>query len=168
MSASVVAAGDQWTLIFVRVLPHPPGKVWAALTDPDRLAQWAPFEATRDLSQPGETVLTMVDGPDRTDTPANVLRAEAPVLLEYTWDTDLLRWELTPEGDGTRLTLRHTLAERDQAPSVAAGWHLCADVLERLLAGDPTGVIRGRDAMGHGWEDLRAAYAAAFSSSAVS
>jgi len=166
--ASVAAAGDQWTLIFVRVLPHPPEKVWAALTDPERLAQWAPFEAARDLSHPGETILTMVDGPDRTDTPANVLRAEAPTLLEYTWDTDLLRWELAREGDGTRLTLRHTMPDRDMTPSVAAGWHLCAAVLERLLADDPAGVIRGRDAAEHGWEDLRAAYAATFTGPVVS
>jgi uncharacterized protein YndB with AHSA1/START domain len=168
MSAAVVAAGDRWTLIFVRVLPHPPEKVWAALTDPERLRQWAPFDAARDLSHPGETTLTTVDGPDRTDTPANVLRAEAPVLLEYTWDTDLLRWELAPEGDGTRLTLRHTLAERDQTPSVAAGWHLCADVLEHLLAGTPVGVVRGRSAAEHGWAELRAEYAATFSGPVVS
>ena len=42
---------------------------------------------------------------------------------------------------------------------VAAGWHLCADVLQRLLDGDPVPVIRGRDAMNHGWAALRDAYA---------
>ena len=156
---SVVGAGEQWTLIFVRALPHPPEKVWAALTDPGRLDQWAPFAAARDLSRPGETTLTMVDGPDRTDLPATVLRAEAPALLEYTWGDDLLRWELTPADGGTRLTLRHTVAERDVVPMVAAGWHLCVAVLARLLAGDPVGVIRGRDAKAHGWDELRAAYA---------
>jgi uncharacterized protein YndB with AHSA1/START domain len=156
---SVVGAGEQWTLIFVRALPHPPEKVWAALTDPGRLDQWAPFAAARDLSRPGETTLTMVDGPDRTDLPATVLRAEAPALLEYSWGDDLLRWELTPADGGTRLTLRHTVAERDVVPMVAAGWHLCVAVLARLLAGDPVGVIRGRDAKAHGWDELRAAYA---------
>ena len=160
--AEVVAAGEQWTLIFVRTLPHPPAKVWAALTDPGRLDQWAPFAAAGDLSRPGATTLTMVDGPDRTDLPATVLRAEAPTLLEYTWGDDLLRWELTPDGDGTRLTLRHTLTERELPPMVAAGWHLCVAVLDRLLAGDPVGVIRGHDAMAYGWEELHAAYAAKF------
>ena len=46
---------------------------------------------------------------------------------------------------------------------VAAGWHLCATVLARLLAGDPVGVIRGRDARAHGWEQLREKYAEQFS-----
>jgi uncharacterized protein YndB with AHSA1/START domain len=160
--AAVVAQGEQWTLVFVRALPHPPAKVWAALTDPGRLDQWAPFAAARDLSRPGDTTLTMVDGTERTDLPATVLRAEEPTLLEYTWGDDLLRWELTPAGDGTRLTLRHTVAERELPPMVAAGWHLCVAVLDRLLAGDPVGVIRGRDAKAHGWDELHAAYADKF------
>jgi uncharacterized protein YndB with AHSA1/START domain len=157
--ASVAPAGDRWSLIFVRDLRHPPAKVWAALTDPARLDQWAPFTAARDLSTTGETTLTMVDGPDRTELAATVRRAEAPVLLEYTWGGDLLRWELAETAEGTRLTLRHHFDKRDEAPMYAAGWHLCVAVLSRLLAGDPVGVIRGRDAVGHGWEELRAAYA---------
>jgi uncharacterized protein YndB with AHSA1/START domain len=157
--ASVAAAGEQWTLIFVRDLPHPPAKVWAALTDPARLDQWAPFAASRDLSRTGETTLTMIDGEVRVDLPVTVLRAEAPALLEYTWGDDLLRWELTPADGGTRLTLRHTLAERDMTPKVAAGWHLCVAVLARLLAGDPVGVIRGQEAKAHGWDELCAGYA---------
>jgi hypothetical protein len=44
-------------------------------------------------------------------------------------------------------------------PKVAAGWHLCFDVLEHLLDGDPVGPIRGRAAMEHGWQDLHDMYA---------
>jgi error-prone DNA polymerase len=29
--------GDRWTLVFVRELSHPPERVWAALTEPERL-----------------------------------------------------------------------------------------------------------------------------------
>jgi uncharacterized protein YndB with AHSA1/START domain len=151
---------DGWTLIFVREFPQAPPVVWAALTAPEELDQWAPFTAERDLGAAGDTVLTMVDGPDRTGVPASVLRAEAPSLLEYTWGDDRLRWELEPAGAGTRLVLRHTLAHRDTDAMVAAGWHLCFDVLRHLLDGEPIGVIRGRAALGHGWEELRAGYAA--------
>ena len=49
------------------------------------------------------------DGSDRT--PAEVLRADRPRLLEYTWDADRLRWELAPTPTGTRLTLSHTVAD---------------------------------------------------------
>jgi hypothetical protein len=55
--------------------------------------------------------------------------------------------------------LRHTVAEPDVIADVAGGWHLCLDVVDRLLAGRPVGAIRGQDAMQHGWRDLRDAYA---------
>jgi uncharacterized protein YndB with AHSA1/START domain len=156
---TLAAEGEQWTLIFLRELRQAPAVVWTALTDPAELDQWAPFSATADLGRPGTTTLTMVDGPDRVDLPATVLRAEPPTLLEYTWGDDRLRWELEPAGAGTRLTLRHTLAKPDMDAMVAAGWHLCLLVLRRLLDGNPIGVIRGRDAMAYGWESLRDGYA---------
>ena len=43
--------------------------------------------------------------------------------------------------------------------SAAAGWHLCLEVLERLLAGDPVPPVRGRDALEHGWTALHDRYA---------
>ncbi|MDG4805568.1 SRPBCC family protein [Micromonospora sp. WMMD1120] len=150
---------DDTTLVFVRDLRHPPTTVWAALTDPSQLAQWAPFLADRDLGDPGAATLTLVDGDTTTEQPATVRRAEPPHLLEYTWGDDLLRWELTALGAGTRLTLRHTVADRGLLPMVAAGWHLCLDVADRLLDGDPVGPIRGAEANEFGWSDLRDSYA---------
>ncbi|MGC5020869.1 SRPBCC family protein [Micromonospora sp. DT47] len=152
-------ADDRWTLLFVRELRHPPEQVWAALTNPARLAEWAPFLASRDLGTPGDAALSTVDGDEVTEQPARVLRAERPTLLEYTWGEDLLRWELAPTGVGTRLTLRHTVAHRAVLPMVAAGWHLCLDVADHLLAGDPVGPIRGTEAKDFGWVELRDAYA---------
>jgi len=160
----MVPAGDAWTLIFIRDLPHPPEVVWRALTDPAELDQWAPFAADRDLGAPGEVTLTMVDGETRTPLAATVLQVKEPDLLEYAWGSELLRWELAAIEGGTRLTLRHTLADRGVDAMIAAGWHLCTGVLERLLAGEPVGVIRGQDAMKHGWEQLRDEYAEKFAS----
>jgi uncharacterized protein YndB with AHSA1/START domain len=147
------------TLVFVRDLPHPLEAVWAALTDPDQLDEWAPFSADRDLGSPGPAVLTLISAEGTEAQPATVRRAEPPHLLEYTWGTDLLRWELSPLGGGTRLTLRHTIADRSLLPMVAAGWHLCLDVADLLLAGDPVGPIRGAEAKDFGWPQLRDAYA---------
>jgi uncharacterized protein YndB with AHSA1/START domain len=162
LDATVAPDGDRWTLIFIRSLRQPPAVVWTALTDPAEVDRWAPFAG--DLSGTGETVLTMVDGDTRTEMPATVLRSEPPRLLEYTWGRDLLRWELEAAGAGTRLTLRHTLAESGMDAMVAAGWHVCADVLQRLLDGEPVTAIRGRAAMDHGWAGLRDAYARKFHS----
>jgi uncharacterized protein YndB with AHSA1/START domain len=160
--AEVVPAGGRWTLIFIRELRQPPDTVWRALTDPGELDQWAPFAAASDLAKTGDTTLTMIDGEERADLPATVLRAEPSSVLEYTWGDDRLRWELEPAGAGTRLTLRHILADPDMRAMVAAGWHLCEAVLQRLLDGDPVGVIRGQAAMAYGFEELRAGYAEKF------
>jgi uncharacterized protein YndB with AHSA1/START domain len=150
---------DRWTLVFVRSLRHPPERVWAALTDPAELREWSPYTADRDLGSVGDATLTMIDGETAEELPATVSRAEPPTLLEYTWGTDLLRWELAAIDSGTRLTLRHTVAERDLVPKVAAGWHLCLVVAERLLDGEAIGPIRGENARNYGWEELHDAYA---------
>lgn len=154
-------AGERWTLVLQRDLPHPPAAVWAALTEPGLLAQWAPFLADRDLGRPGTATLTMVadaDGEGGMDLTATVQRAEPPQLLVYTWGGDLLRWELAATATGARLTLRHTMDDREWVPKVAAGWHLCLTVAERLLDGDPVPPIRGDEARNHGWDELQQAY----------
>jgi uncharacterized protein YndB with AHSA1/START domain len=152
-------ADGRWTLVFVRDLRHPPERVWAALTDPAQLGAWAPYLASRDLGRSGDLTLTMVDGDTSEELAATVTRAEPPTLLEYSLGGDLLQWELTSAGSGTRLVLRHTVADPGWLAKVAAGWHLCLDVAEHLLDGNPIGPIRGSDALNYGWDDLRARYA---------
>jgi hypothetical protein len=80
-------------------------------------------------------------------------------VLEYTWGDDVVRWELARSGDGTRLTLRHAVGQRDLLAKVAAGWHLCLLVAEHLMDGQAVGPIRGEDAKRHGWDALHDAYA---------
>ena len=92
-----------------------------------------------------------------------VKRADAPTLLEFNWGGQDIRWELEPLGDdGTRLTLGHNIDRRFIAMG-AAGWHICFDVLERLLAGRPIGRMVGPAAMKFGgWRRLNAEYAKQF------
>jgi len=92
-----------------------------------------------------------------------VKRSVAPKALEYTWGGKDLRWELEPLGeDGTRLTLWHNI-DRNYISMGAAGWHICFDVLEHLLAGDPIGRIVGQEAMKfEGWQRLHAEYKTLF------
>ncbi|HEX7744022.1 MAG TPA: SRPBCC family protein [Micromonosporaceae bacterium] len=157
----VSSSQDRWTLVFVKDLRHPPTKVWAALTEPGQLTRWAPYTADRNLASPGEATLRMIDGDGDSGQhlPASVVCAGPPVLLEHTWGGDLLRWELTATSTGTRLTLLHTLDDRDWAPKVAAGWHLCLVVADRLLEGRPIDPIRGEDAKQFGWDELNRRYA---------
>jgi uncharacterized protein YndB with AHSA1/START domain len=156
------AEGEGWTLVLVRELRHAPTAVWRALTDPESLREWAPFDADRDLGAAGAATLSMVGGEEPEVPACTVKRAAPPRLLEYTWGEDLLRWELEPIASGTRLTLRHTLGDRAWLPKVAAGWHLCLDVAERALDGRPVGRIVASDAKRFAWERLNAEYAERF------
>jgi len=155
--AQVQKDGEKWTLILVRELRHSPEKVWQALTDPAHLREWAPFEADGNLGTAGTTVnLTWVGTPMPLET--KVTRADAPKVLEYN-DT---RWELEAIGGGTRLTLWHNIDRRFVSWG-AAGWHICFDVLDRLLAGQPIGRIAGSEAMKFGgWQRLSTEYAKQF------
>ena len=48
-------------------------------------------------------------------------------------------------------------------PGGAAGWHICFDVLDRLLAGNPIPRLAGADAMKlEAWKRLTAEYAKQF------
>jgi uncharacterized protein YndB with AHSA1/START domain len=154
--AEVRKAGDKWTLILVRELRHPPERVWEALTDPAHLRQWAPYEVDGSLAAEGTVQLTWVGTPTPIET--TVTRADAPRVLEYN-DT---RWELDTVAGGTRLTLWHNIDRRFISWG-AAGWHICFDVLDRLLGGRPIGRIAGPDTMKiDAWKRLTAEYAGQF------
>ena len=160
--ARVQKDGDKWTLILVRELRHPPEKVWQALTEPEHLREWAPFVADGNLGKTGATVnLTTVAAPKVQASEAKVKHAEFPRLLEYNWGEHDMRWELEPSGSGTRLTLWHNIDRRFIAMG-AAGWHICLDVLDHLLAGTPIGPIVGGAAMKHDFQRLHAEYAKQF------
>jgi hypothetical protein len=157
--ARVHKDGEKWKLILVRELRHSPDKVWQALTDPAQLREWAPFEADGCLDAVGSTVKLTWAGTGNV-TVARVTRADAPRILEF----HDIRWELEPLGSGTRLTLWHSIDRRFIAWG-AAGWHICFDVLDRLLEGTPIGRIAGADTMKFaGWQRLTAEYSKQFSS----
>ena len=160
--AQVRKDGEKWTLIFVRDLRHSPEKVWQALTDPAHLREWAPFDADGSLGTVGTTVkLTTVGAPTPHVSETRVTRADAPTLLEYNWGDQNIRWELEALDGGTRLTLWHTI-DRRYISMGAAGWHICFDVLDRLLSGTPVGRMVAGDAMKAGWQRLNAEYAKQF------
>jgi len=161
--AQVRKDGEKWTLILVRELRHSPEKVWQALTDPAHLREWAPFEADGSLGTAGTTVkLTTVGAPTPHVTETKVRRADSPKALEYGWGDHDIRWELESIGGGTRLTL-WTNIDRRFISMGAAGWHICFDVLDRLLSGTPISRIAGAEAMKFdGWQRLNSEYAKQF------
>jgi uncharacterized protein YndB with AHSA1/START domain len=124
-------------LTMERRLRHAPEKVWRAVTEPERLADWFPAAMTPDLRVGG--VVEFGFGADGT-----VTDLDPPRLFAYTWDDQHLRWELHPDGAGTRLVLVVTFTDRPGAASFASGWHICIAALDLALDGSP-GVDLGVD-----------------------
>ena len=121
-------AGDRWRLRFTRQLPHPPEKVWRAVTEPEHLKAWFPQEIVGERTA-GAPLRFVTEGGDSFEGEMVVFEPEA--VVELMWGTDRLRIEVRPDGDGTVLTLVDTFSELGKAARDAAGWHEC---LERLVA----------------------------------
>src|SRR5205823_13070020 len=83
--AEVRKEGEKWTLVLVRDLRHPPEKVWKALTDPEHLREWAPFDSDRSLGAVGTATLSTVGAATPHLTETRIRRADAPRALEYSW-----------------------------------------------------------------------------------
>lgn len=101
-------------------IPHPPDKVWAALTDPELHAKWwasgdvrpvVGHRFTLDMGQWGQQ-------------PCEVLAMEYEKLLSYSFAPGTLNttitWRLQAEGEGTRLSLEHKGFDLDSPLGKAA------------------------------------------------
>lgn len=115
MTTTLTAADGRSVLRMERRLGHRPERVWPALTQPAQLARWFPSAVGIDL-RPGGALTFTEEG--------------APPASGVTWDTDHLRFELLPDGDGSVLLLTHTFDDRAGAASFASGWDACIAALD--------------------------------------
>jgi uncharacterized protein YndB with AHSA1/START domain len=128
--------GEAWTLRFTRRLRHPAEKVWRALTEREHLQQWFPQRVVGEW-RPGAALRFEDADPGVPTCAGEVIACEAPSLLEFTWGTDRLRFEISPHGTECVLTLIDTIDTVEKAARDGAGWHACLDVLEHVLDGRP-------------------------------
>ena len=135
MLGRLTEAGDRWQLEFTRRLPHPPEKVWRALTEAEHLRAWFPHEIHGERAA-GAPLRFVFPGDQDDGFDGEMVTYDPPTLLEMRWGADHLRFELTPDGDGTVLVLRDTFDDKGKAARDAAGWHECLDLLELDLGGN--------------------------------
>ena len=136
----------KYSLRFERHFAHPPERVWRALTENDELAGWFPAQV-RGAREPGaalEFVFPLEPGQVPGDsveegltTMGQMVVFDAPLVLEYTWEGEVLRWELAPRRGGTRLIFTHTFDDKAKAARDASGWDFCLATLEAQLSGLP-------------------------------
>jgi uncharacterized protein YndB with AHSA1/START domain len=90
-------------IVLDAVYPHPPERVWRALTDPEELAELGHKFQFR--TKPRGTWRGIVD--------CEVLELDPPRRISYSWLGDpkaratTVTWTLTPIDGGTRLVLEH-------------------------------------------------------------
>ena len=92
--------------------PHPPERVWTALTDPRAIAEWLmPNDFEPRLGHRFQFRVANARGWSGI-VDCEVTRVEAPRRLAYTWKSDkvdtLVEWTLEPTAAGTRVALHHS------------------------------------------------------------
>ena len=172
MTPDIAAAGTirrtdtgGYELVFVRRLNKPIEKVWAALTVPERIADW--FTDMRFIPELRLGARVELRFPD--DVPpyemaiGEVVAFDPPRLFAWSWpDVDhpdcIVRCELEPYGEGCVLTFSQRATTTKHLVGTGAGWQVFLDGLEGATEGVRTPGSMERE------KALRPAYAAQLAS----
>jgi uncharacterized protein YndB with AHSA1/START domain len=139
------------TVKMERLLPGPPERIWAYLTESDKRATWL-AAGEFDLRVGGKVRLDFDNSKLPNDEEGlakhpgtgvhtfegTITRLEPNRVLAYTWlwgdnETDVT-YELTPKGKDVLLTIVHRrLKPREVAQSVTAGWDVHTGILADVL-----------------------------------
>ncbi len=140
--------GDQAVLTFERWLPHPVDMVWSAITDPAEREQWM-GHTTIEPRTGGQIEMVPTAPPIAVDNKrmtGQITVWDPPHVFEHVWHQRILgdtgtpsvvRYELNPENDGTRLRFSHRGLGVKNAGGFRPGTHAYLDRLEAHLAGEP-------------------------------
>lgn len=130
-------------VVVEREIPHPPAKLWRALTQPHLIAEWL---MSNDFAlNLGHRFTLRGEWGGVLD--CEVLTIEEDRKLAYSWDFDhqdpayalrsVVTFTLTPTPGGTRLRMEQAGFRPDQKQAYAgafAGWRHFFDRLDQLLA----------------------------------
>jgi len=125
------------SVVVERDMPHPPQKIWRALTQPHLLGEWlmqTDFAPARDRKFSFSGDWGSVD--------CQVLEIEENRTLTYSWAAygleSTVTWTLTPSTAGTHLRMEQAGFRTDQQQfymGARASWPQFLTNLEQLLAG---------------------------------
>jgi uncharacterized protein YndB with AHSA1/START domain len=128
------------TLIIEREMPHPPEKIWRALTQTQLIEQWlmkndfqpAVGHAFQFRSTPVANWNGIID--------SQVLLVEPPSRLSYNWDSlglkTVVTWTLTPTKGGTLVRMEQSGFPSEQSnyyKGANYGWQKFIGQLEQVL-----------------------------------
>jgi uncharacterized protein YndB with AHSA1/START domain len=129
-------------LEFRRSWPDPLDDVWAALTEPDRLARWiGVYDGARATGGAGTFTMTHEEG-EHAGEPMTIVECDPPhrLVVEWTqqetegWRVDLDLWS---EGGRTQLRFVQVFPADADVTDVALGWHWYLARFGAEVAGAP-------------------------------
>jgi uncharacterized protein YndB with AHSA1/START domain len=129
-------ATDTRSVIVERDIPHPPEKIWRALTQPHLIEEWLMKNDFKPVA--GHTFNLRGDW---GAVDCQVLELEPNKTLSYKWDAmgleSVVTWTLTPTRTGTHLRMEQAGFRRDQEQAYQGakfGWQKFFANLEQVLA----------------------------------
>ena len=124
------------SVVVEREIPHPPEKIWRALTQPHLIQDWLMENDFRPVV--GHHFNFRADW---GAVDCQVLAVEANKTLSYTWAAydlkSVVTWTLTPTSAGTHLRMEQSGFRPDQRQAyqgAKGGWPRFFAALERVLA----------------------------------
>ena len=128
------------SVIVEREFPHPPEKLWRALTDSSLIEQWLMKNDFQPVA--GRAFNLRMDPMPNWNgvIDCQVLAVEPNRTLSYTWGTlgleSVVTFTLTPTDTGTHLRMEHSGFRPDQEANYRGaiyGWQKFLDGLERVV-----------------------------------
>ena len=128
-------ATETLSVIVEREMPHPPEKIWRALTQPHLIEEWL---MKNDFEPVMDRRFTLRG--DWGSVDCQVLAIEPNKTLSYTWGAmgleSVVTWTLTPTGTGTHLRMEQAGFRPDQQQAYQGakfGWQRFFGSLERVV-----------------------------------
>ncbi len=130
------AATETRSVVVEREIPHPPEKIWRALTTPHLIAEWL----MKNDFEPVVGHRFNLRG-DWGGVDCQLLEIEPRKRLSYSWAANglesVVTWTLAPTGAGTRLRMEQRGFRADQEPfyqDAQMGWQKFFANLEEVVA----------------------------------
>jgi uncharacterized protein YndB with AHSA1/START domain len=147
-SGGIFADDGEYAIItFRRVYRHAVEKVWDAIATPEGLRAW--LMCTHAVIEGREGgLIELVSGSAGYHSQGRIREWKPPHLFEYEWNVApvpemprgehaIFRYELTPEGDSTRVRVTYRRLTKQTARGFLPGLHAFLDRLEAQLDGRP-------------------------------
>jgi uncharacterized protein YndB with AHSA1/START domain len=132
----IESATETRAVVVERDIPHPPEKIWRALTQPHLIAEWL---MKNDFSPVVDHRFKL--SADWGAVDCKVLALEPARTLSYTWAAygleSIVIWTLTPTSTGTHLRMEQSGFRPDQQQAYQGaqhGWQRFFANLEQVLA----------------------------------